>query len=129
MQIKAATEPVGEIFTWEAFDADADGDRRICAVLLEKWQEGKIATDAYAANDRCTLYCPLPGDQLNMLVSASGTGTGDSQAIGDVYIVDDGTGYLVATTGDPESEPFVCLETTSDVVATGTLVRCMYTGQ
>lgn len=128
MQIKEATEPVGGRHTWEVYDAAADGNQRLIAVLLQDTLQGKIATDAYEDGDRCFLYCPLPGDDMNMLVTASGTSTGDSQAIGDLYIVEDGTGMLIATTGTPEAEPFVCLETVSDVTAAGTLVWCMFTG-
>ena len=127
MQIAAATEPVQGDYTWEVFNADADGDRRIIAVLLERG-EGYTYETAYTTAHKCFLYIPLPGDELNMLVRASGTATSDSQAIGDLYIVDDATGQLVATTGDPESEPFVCMETLSDVVTGGTMCHVMYTG-
>jgi hypothetical protein len=128
MQISAATEPIGGRYTWEVYNAAADGNQRLIAVLLEDQLQGKLYSTAYATGDRCFLYCPLPGEEINMLVSASGTATSDSQAIGDLYIVDDGTGLLVATTGTPESEPFMCLETVSDVVAGGTMTHCMFTG-
>jgi hypothetical protein len=49
-------------------------------------------------------------------------------AIGDLLIPVDGTGLLIATTGSPEIEPFMCLETASDVVAAGTLLHCIFTG-
>jgi len=128
MQIKAATEPVGGRHTWEVYNASADGDQRIIAVLLPDQLQGKIATDAYVTGSRCFLYCPAMGEELNMLVSAAGTGTGDSVAIGDLLIVDDGTGLLVATSSGEESEPFVVMETLTDVVAGGTLTHCMFTG-
>lgn len=128
MQIKAATEPIGGRLTWEAYNADADGDQRLMAVLLPDWLQGKVNTDAYADGDRCFLYCPLPGDELNMLVSAAGTGTGDAMAIGNLLIVNDGDGLLIATTGTPESEPFIVLETVADVAAAGTLTHVMFTG-
>lgn len=128
MQIKAATEPKGGRFTYEVFNGAADAERAAIIVLLPNQLLGKIATDAYVDGERCFLYCPLPGEELNMLVAAAGTGTGDSIAIGDRFIVDDGTGLLIDTTGSPESEPFVAIETVSDVVAAGTLVCCMATG-
>jgi len=129
MQVKSATEPTGgNSFTWEVFNAAADGDQRLIAVLLADKLQGKVATDAYVTATRCFLYCPVPGEELNMLVSAAGTGTGDSMAIGDLLIVDDGTGLLVATTGDPQSEPFICMETVTDLVADGALIHCMFTG-
>ncbi|MCK9570500.1 hypothetical protein M0R72_16250 [Candidatus Pacearchaeota archaeon] len=130
MQIKAATEPVGGRFTYEAYNRDADGNRPQgpLYVLCEDKLQGKAATAAYADGDRCFLYCPLAGDELNVLVSAAGTSTGDSQAIGGLLIVNDGDGTCVATTGSPESEPFVVMETTSDVVAAGTLTWVRHTG-
>jgi len=42
-------------------------------------------------------------------------------------MVDDGTGKLIATTGTPESEPFVLLETVTDPTA-DTLAWTMYSG-
>lgn len=128
MQLDAAVEPVGGRFTWEVYAPGTDGEQRLIVVLLPDEMQGKLSTVAYVSGDRCFLYCPIPGEELNMLVSASGTGTGDAQAIGDLYIGDTGTGLLVATTGSPESESFQCLETTSDVVAGGSLVHCQFTG-
>lgn len=126
MQVKAATEPIGGCYTWEVFNAAADGDQRLIAVLLENELLGALPTDAYADGDRGFLYCPLPGDELNMLL-LDVAGTGDDFAIGDLLMVDDGTGKLVATTGDPESESFICMETVTDPTADH-LTRCMFTG-
>ncbi|MCK9569341.1 hypothetical protein M0R72_10425 [Candidatus Pacearchaeota archaeon] len=130
MQVKAATEPVGGRFTYEAYNRDADGNRPLgpLYILREDQLQGKAATSAYADGDRAFLYCPLPGDEVNILVSAAGTSTGDSLAIGDLLIPNDGDGTCVATTGSPEIEPFVVMETTADVTVTGSLVWCRYTG-
>lgn len=126
LQIKAATEPIGGRHTWEIFDAGADGDQRLVAVLLPDSLQGKVATAAYAAGDRCSLYVPAAGEDLNMLYKNI-AGTGDLFAIGDLMIVDDGTGKLVATTGTPESESFVCMETVAAITA-DTLVWSKFTG-
>jgi len=127
MTIKAATEPTSGRYTWEPFNTDGNATRQLIAVLLEPFHGASYNT-AYTTGERCRLYVPAAGEELNVLVSASGTGTGDSIAIGDLLEAVDGTGLLIATTGTPELEPFLCLETTSDVVATGTLVHCVYTG-
>jgi hypothetical protein len=127
MTIAAATEPVGGRPTWEAYDRAADGDRALVAVLLEGFS-GATYADAYTDAERCQVYIPAAGEELNVLVSAAGTGTGDAMAIGDLLIVVDGTGLLIATTGSPESEPFQVMETLADVVAAGTLTHCIYTG-
>ena len=127
MTIKAATEPSGGRYTWEPFNRDANGDRGLVGVLLEPFHGASYAT-AYVSGERCRVYVPAAGEEMNVLWSASGTGTGDSVAIGALGIPVDGTGVLITTTGDPQSEPFQCLETTTDVVAAGSLVHCIYTG-
>jgi len=123
-------------FTWEPYGTTAadgirgvgaDGDRRIIAVLLPDSLQGKAATAAYVTGDRCFLYVPQAGEELNMLVEDV-AGTGDDLRVGDIMIVDDGTGKLLETTGDPESEPFIVLEAVTNPTA-DTLVHCLYTGQ
>ena len=128
MQIKAATATVGGRHTWECANTDADGNQRAVAVLLEDRLQGKSSADAYVDADRCFLYFPLPGEELNVRWAEAGTSTGDSIAIGDLGMVNDGDGLIIDTTGSPESEPFVALETVTDVVATGSLVWSMFTG-
>jgi hypothetical protein len=132
MQIKAATAMVSGKLTWEVFNADADGNQRLIAVLLENWKLGKGPTDAYVSGEYCFLYCPIPGDELLMLVAdISGTGTTgtEAKAVGDLLIVDDGTGKLIDTTGTPESEPFILLEIQAEPIGVGdVLLECMYTG-
>ena len=72
------------------------------------------------------LYCPLPGDELLMLVGDV-SGTADDHTIGEILMVDDGTGELVTTTGSPENEHFVCLEAAADPTADA-LMHCMFAG-
>lgn len=129
MQRKAATaaDDNGQ-HTWTEYNTSDDGDFPLgaIAVLLEKG-EGYTYSDAYADGDHCFLYQPLPGDQLNMLWSASGTGTGDSVAVGDAAEIDDGSGLLIDY-DDGTTKPFIALEAVTDVVATGTLVWSEFTG-
>jgi len=127
MSVVAATEPVGGRHTWEPYNRSANGEQALVAVLLEPFH-GTSYNTAYVTGERCRLYFPLPGEELNMLVSAAGTGTGDGIAIGDLLIPVDGTGLLIATANTPEMEPFQSLETQTDVTAAGTLTWCMYTG-
>lgn len=128
MQLKAATALVGGRPTYEVFNGSADGERTAIYVLDRDWGQGKTVDNAYVDGQRGFLYAPAMGDELNVRVSAAGTGTGDAIAIGDKFIVDDGTGLLVATTGGPEAEPFQAMESESDVTSTGTLIHCVYTG-
>ena len=125
MQVKAATEPIGNRFTWEVFNQAADGTLAVIAVLLEKEHEGGIATDAYVTGDWGYLYFPIPGEELNMLV-ANIAGTGDSFAIADRMMVDDTTGKLVADSSGA-SVPFIIMETSAALTA-DTHLRCKYTG-
>jgi hypothetical protein len=126
MQLKAATEPIGGRHTWEVFNGAADGERTVIAVLLEDSLQGKGITDAYVDGSRGFLYFPLPGDELLMQL-LDVAGTADTRAIGDKYMADDGTGLLVVTTGSPEAEQFVLLETLAAPTA-DTHAHVMFSG-
>lgn len=106
----------------------ADGNRLPIAVLLPDRMQGGLATTAYVSGTVGYLYFPLPGDEINMLIKDE-TGTGDTEDYvpGVKLIVDDGTGKLIQSSSTPESEPFICLETVTDVAA-DTLTWCMFTG-
>ncbi len=129
--------PVSGNFTYEEFGVTAassnngvaaDGDRRPIFVLLPDSNQGKDATTAYAAGDKCFLYCPVMGETLNMLFqNISGTGADQDVAIGDQLIVDDGTGKLLVAGGSEQSEPFQALDTLTDVEA-DVLLWCLFTG-
>lgn len=127
MQIKAAAAMVGGRPTWEPFNRAADGDRGLVAILLPDHLQGKTELDAYVDGTRCFLYCPIAGEEMNVL-KLDIAGTGDDLAIGDYLVTDDGTGKFVKTSGTPQSEPFICLETVVDPVA-DVLVWAMYTGK
>lgn len=114
MQIQAGTAADGGgRFTWEAFNRGADGDHGLMAILLPDYLQGGLQTTAHTSGRRGQLYIPAPGEELNLLVEDV-SGTGDDFTIGDLLIVDDGTGKLLATTGTPEREPFMCLENVTD---------------
>ncbi len=126
MMKSAATEPVNGRYEWTVYAPGTDGNRRLVAVLLEDELQGRTYDDAYEAGSTCYLYVPVMGEKLNMRYQDV-AGTGDSKAIGDMQIVDSGTGKLIATTGTPESEPFECIETSTNPVA-DTLLLSEYTG-
>ena len=126
MEIKAATEPVGGKHTWQAFSGST-GERKLIAILLENEMIGKGPEDEIASGQKVRMYVPIPGDELLVRVSATGTGTDDAVAIGDKLIITSG-GDFIKTTGSPEAEPFEVMETLSDVTAAGTLVHCIFTG-
>jgi hypothetical protein len=135
MELKPAVAPVNNVFTYIAAGATAasggnhmtaDGDRKVIAVLLEKDQEGKNYDTAYVDGDMGRVYFPLPGEQMNMILENQ-AGTGDSFAIGDELMVDDGTGKLLACDTDAEAHPFTCLETVAALTADG-VAWCRFNG-
>lgn len=125
---KTSASLVGGRHTWTAYSRDADGNHPAgaLAVLLEDSKQGKTATEAYAAGDRCQLYCPLPGEELNLLFG-NASGTADDIAVNDLMIVDSGTGKIIKTAGSPESEPAQALEAIDDPTA-DQLLWCEWTG-
>ena len=128
MQIKAGVEPVGGRYTYEVYNKTADGARGQILVLCADQLQGKTADDAYATGERCFLYSPVAGEELNCLIGdAAGTGATSDFAIGDKLMVDDGTGKLVDVGGSEESAPFELLETITDLAA-DYLAHVVYTG-
>lgn len=135
MEIKPSTEPVGNIFNYQAYGTQAaateqyvsnDGDRKCIAVLLEKDQEGKTYDDAYVAGDMGRVYFPVMGEQLNMLFEDV-SGTGDDLIIGEECMVDDGTGKILTADNNAEVHPFTVLETVTNPMADH-WVRCRFNG-
>ena len=128
MQIDPTVALSGGRHTFVLYNADADGGRPKGPIYVLRSNDlvGKTQSDAYAAGERAYLYTPVAGEELNMRL-ADVAGTADDHTAGEMLIVDDGTGLLIATTGTPESEPFQLLETVTDPTEE-TVAWCMYTG-
>lgn len=118
VQRDASVALVGGRASYKVFTRDADGDHPAGAfwVLLEDMLQGKSMTDAYADGDRCFLYSPQPGDELNLLYGNI-AGTADDHALGEIGVVDTGTGKIIVTTGSPECEVCQLLEVVTDPTA------------
>jgi len=127
VQVKSGVAAVNGRYSYELFNPGTDGDRRQILIVLADQLRGKTAEDAYADGDRIFLYTPAAGEELNAMVKDI-SGTGDDIAIGQIFIIDTGTGKLIATTGTPESEPFVSLESETDPT-TDWLCHVRYTGK
>lgn len=131
MQIKASTEPVGGVYTWEVFNRAGDAIPYVVALLDMDLLQGRLATTAYASGDYGQLYFPLPGEICNVLISdVSGTGATSDYAIGDELQIQDDTGLAEdATVGTAfaRSRPWVVVETYADMSG-DTLVGCLFTG-
>jgi len=137
MEFKHGTAAVNGRFTYEPAGTTAasgvqgmsgDGVRLPIAVLtnLIGAERGLTNDDARTSGTREILYFPVPGEELNMIIENQ-SGTADDFAIGDKLIVDDGTGKLLISASTPESEPFICLETLTDLTADN-LTHVKYTG-
>lgn len=119
-------EPAGTTAASGVQGMAADGNRLPIAVLLNDPLQGRPVTTAYASGEIAQIYYPLAGEELNMIIENQ-SGTADDFAIGDKLIVDDGTGKLLISASTPESEPFICLETLTDLTADN-LTWVKYTG-
>ena len=119
-QLKASTEPVGGRHTYERFQPGANGNRRPIYVVLNDTLRGMGPTQYYTAGDRLLLYVPRPGEELNIYTNAG------TYAIGDLLMLVNASGALTATSGTPESEPFMCMETLT--LSDAGLLHVMYTG-
>lgn len=113
--------------TAKIYNRDADGDRPLgpFMVCTEKFNSsflGKPLTEGYGAGERASYYIPEPGDELNLLLKNL-AGTADDHTAGEILMVDDGTGLLIATTGTPETEVAVLKENVTDPTS-DTLAWC-----
>ncbi len=114
--------------TFKIYNRDADGDQPAGAfwVVYHNYLLGQTVTDSYAAGSRTFVYCPLAGEEMNLLVENI-AGTADDHTAGEILMVNDGTGKLIATTGSPETEVAMLLETITDPTA-DTLAWCEWSG-
>lgn len=128
MQVDPSVALVGGRHTYVPYSRDADGNmpKGPLYILREDAFQGKTVNDAYAAGDRAFLYCPQAGDELNCIV-LNISGTADDHSLGEIMMLDTETGKLIATTGSPESEPFILNEAITDPTA-DTLAWVTYTG-
>lgn len=124
MEVKATAIVQGHA-TWQAFQTQADGKPNIVAVLTEGDLEGSIYSTAYANGDWGFLYCPVAGEEINVIVLDI-SGTGDDISVGELFMIDNPTGKLIANSSG-SSVPFISMEAVTDPTA-DTLTWCMYTG-
>ena len=68
---------------WQRYAPSADGDPRLCAILLPDWGQGQLFSTAYVNGARVFLYCPLAGEYMNILVPPqAGTGSANAYDVG-----------------------------------------------
>lgn len=110
---------VGNRCIFEVYNRDADGNRPLGPhIILDMGTAiGMLATGTYAAGDYCDAFIPLAGCEANFLFG-NAAGTADDVTAGaTLMIVNDGDGKFIPTTGSPECEPVLALETITDPTA------------
>jgi len=127
MQVVSGVAPVGGRLTYQASTQPA-GNKRPIVVLREDELQGFAPTVAYVAGTRGFLYWPALGEELNMLTTIPGTGTGISGGaqVGEQLMVGS-SGILVPATGSPAAVPFSAIENAPDISGTtSALVACKF---
>lgn len=130
LQFDPTVTAIGGRYTLKIYNRDADGDRPLgpFCVVKEDFGQGKTTADAYSttAGTRVFAFVPNPGCELNLLFK-NVSGTADDVLAGDIFIVDDGTGKVIVTTGTVEAEVAAALEAVTDPTA-DTLVHSIWSG-
>ncbi len=106
MQFVLGVAAVNGGMTYQVYSPSADGDPRLMAILLEDHLQGKTYLDAYVTGTRCFMYCPLPGDEMNIQVpSQQGTGSANAYTVGERLIAQHNTGaFIVESTSSVHAE-------------------------
>lgn len=127
VEVKPSTDPQGGRFTYRAVTR-ANGAKGPVIILLNMDQAGQLATSAYTSGDRCRVYYPRAGDELNALIrESSGTGTAGEVNVGDKLAIEMATGKLMAG-GALASTPFELREHIGVDGGADTLHWVQYTG-
>lgn len=134
LEIVPGTLAVNGRFTWRAVSRN-DGAKGPIAVLVNDFNQGKLSTDAYVSGEFApNIYWPIAGEELNMLLRYQpGTGTVNSETVGDLLEVDGASGKLQAVgtggpTGTHASAPFMLLEHLGVSAGADSLVWVKYLG-
>lgn len=132
VQIAPGVAPIGGRFSFIPYTVGADGNPPVgpIGVLLPDSNSGFSALTSIANGQRCRVYYPLPGDELNMLVEGeAGTGSANEFDIGDRFTIRNATGKLILESTASHSAPFVCNEEITETPSlTDTLVWCTFSG-
>ncbi len=130
VQIDYTVAMVGGRHTAKIYDRAADGDRPIGGYFIVtshlQSMMGAPMTDRIPDGEKALCYIPKAGEEINLLI-ANLAGTADDHAIGEVLMVDDGTGKFIVTTGSPQTNPATLQEAITDPTA-DQLAWCRWTG-
>jgi len=117
MQIAANTAFIGGEPVHTVYAPSADGDPRLCMILLPDVFQGQLFSTAYPSQatpvNRSRCYCPLAGEYMNVCVApGAGTGSANAHFIGDRLI----PSHAAVTVGGTTSTPGVFINTSTSSV-------------
>lgn len=116
MQVKAATERIGNQFTFILAAPGTDGKKVLAAILLDDAKNGFLmGNSTTTVGQQIEMYVPAPGEEINVRVGET-AGTGNSFAIGDRLEANASGGYLIPESTGTQA-PFICLETITQTTA------------
>jgi hypothetical protein len=130
MELKNGVLPVGGRHTWQGYGINgsmANNDPRLTAILTQDTLQGFSPETAYVAGQRCFMYCPLPGEEMNVLVAGqAGTGSANAFTIGERLEPQVNAGatagqYIQQSTSANKAD-FISMEHIDEVPDTATLV-------
>lgn len=79
------------LFTYRVTGRDFDGQPAELVILDGDWEQGKLASDAYATGTIFKGYVPLVGERVNCLVK----GSSGAVTIGKKYMVEAASGLFI----------------------------------
>jgi hypothetical protein len=118
VEIYSGVEPINGRFTYRVCTPGTNGYPSAVAVLCEDELQGVAATVAYTTGYYCRVYYPLFGEEINCLVKNI-AGTGDTHAIGDLFMIENASGLLIASTAAAVGTraPYKLIETSAALTA------------
>lgn len=129
MQVQNGTAAVFGRLTYEVYNPSASGDPRVCWILLEDDLQGKTTSDAYVSGTRGFLYCPIGGEEMNVLTKGqAGTGSANAFTVGERLEAEKGSGKFIQQTSSSGNALFQVLEHIDQVPDTDTLIWCAFQG-
>lgn len=107
--------------TWQPLTSTSFLDPRLKAILLNDDNQGFIYSVAYITGTRCKIYCPLPGEDMNLCVAAQvGTGSANAYTVGERLAPSNSTGQFTNSSVSSSSNAWATvmehIDITADVV-------------
>ena len=134
MEIKNGVLPVGGRHTWQPYGLNAGmatNDPRLVAILTADNLQGFTPETQCIAGQRAFVYCPLPGEEMNVLLAGqAGTGSANAFTIGErldsqVSGTASLTGLYIQQVTSASKADFICMEHIDEVADVAALAWAM----